>query len=63
MNNTEDPNYGDKIYIDSSLISNCCGSPKRDDSDICLKCGEHAAFENVSNERNSKISRKSRRIY
>ena len=26
-----------------SGMSNCCGSPVLDDSDICQRCGEHCA--------------------
>jgi len=45
MIDRDDPNYGDELYANPSLISVCCGEPQMNDSDICSNCGEHTSFE------------------
>jgi hypothetical protein len=45
MIDRDDPNYGDELYVNSSLLSVCCGAPQAGDSDICSDCGEHTSFE------------------
>ena len=52
MIDRDDPNFGDELYSDCSLISVCCGAPKHGDSDLCADCGEHTSFEQeVEDER------------
>ena len=46
----DDPNYGDENYLNSSLISVCCGAPKQGDSDLCSDCGEHTSFEQANED-------------
>jgi len=45
-------NYSDEVFMNSSLLSVCCGYPQEGNSDICPNCGEHASFEqNTEDER------------
>lgn len=45
-----EPNYKDceqcegkgKQLVEGETVSNCCGAPFYDDTDICTKCKEHA---------------------
>ena len=36
-------------------LSTCCSEPKQDDTDICLRCGEHATYEDEDGNEESEL--------